>query len=140
MKKKVILILLCVLIFAACERSVSKYYALNVFATLVDKEQNNLLQDFETKIYEVDLYYDCNRVKLLRHLEVFDGLIDIGPMIKDLNDNNTEAYLFWSGKLIAHLVWVVEDTLGGIICTKIYINEQEFLITDYSEIIFITVE
>ena len=77
MKKNIILILLCALIFTACEKSVSKYYSLNVYAALVDKDGNNLLQDLNTKVYEVDLYYDSNREKLFRHLEVSDGLIDI---------------------------------------------------------------
>ncbi|EKU91703.1 hypothetical protein [Bacteroides oleiciplenus] len=140
MKKNIILILLCALIFTACEKSVSKYYSLNVYAALVDKDGNNLLQDLNTKVYEVDLYYDSNREKLFRHLEVSDGLIDIGPMVKDVNDNKTEAYLFWSEKLIAHIDWIVEEKLGGIICTKIRINEQEFSIKDNSEIILITVE
>lgn len=140
MKKNIILILLCALIFTACEESVSKYYSLNVYAALVDKDGNNLLQDLNTKVYEVDLYYDSNREKLFRHLEVSDGLIDIGPMVKDVNDNKTEAYLFWSEKLIAHINWIVEEKLGGIICTKIRINEQEFSIKDNSEIILITVE
>ena len=140
MKKNIILILLCALIFTACEKSVSKYYSLNVYAALVDKDGNNLLQDLNTKVYEVDLYYDSNREKLFRHLEVSDGLIDIWPMVKDVNDNKTEAYLFWSEKLIAHIDWIVEEKLGGIICTKIRINEQEFSIKDNSEIILITVE
>ena len=140
MKKNIILILLCALIFTACEKSVSKYYSLNVYAALVDKDGNNLLQDLNTKVYGVDLYYDSNREKLFRHLEVSDGLIDIGPMVKDVNDNKTEAYLFWSEKLIAHIDWIVEEKLGGIICTKIRINEQEFSIKDNSEIILITVE
>lgn len=140
MKNNIILILLCALIFTACEKSVSKYYSLNVYAALVDKDGNNLLQDLNTKVYEVDLYYDSNREKLFRHLEVSDGLIDIGPMVKDVNDNKTEAYLFWSEKLIAHIDWIVEEKLGGIICTKIRINEQEFSIKDNSEIILITVE
>ena len=140
MKKNIILILLCALIFTACEKSVSKYYSLNVYAALVDKDGNNLLQDLNTKVYEVDLYYDSNREKLFRHLEVSDGLIDIGPMVKDVNDNKTEAYLFWSEKLIAHIDWIMEEKLGGIICTKIRINEQEFSIKDNSEIILITVE
>lgn len=140
MKKNIILILLCALIFTACEESVSKYYSLNVYAALVDKDGNNLLQDLNTKVYEVDLYYDSNREKLFRHLEVSDGLIDIGPMVKDVNDNKTEAYLFWSEKLIAHINWIVEEKLGGIICTKIRINEQEFSIKDNSKIILITVE
>ena len=131
---------MCALIFTACEESVSKYYSLNVYAALVDKDGNNLLQDLNTKVYEVDLYYDSNREKLFRHLEVSDGLIDIGPMVKDVNDNKTEAYLFWSEKLIAHINWIVEEKLGGIICTKIRINEQEFSIKDNSEIILITVE
>lgn len=140
MKKNVILILLSALVFTACDKSVSKYYSLNVYAALVDKDGNNLLQDLSTKVYEIDFYYDSNREKLFRHLDISDGLIDIGPMVQDVNDNKTEAYLFWSDKLIAHIDWVVEEKLGGVICTKICINEQEFLINDSSKIILITVE
>lgn len=117
-----ILMFMSLFCFMGCGESIAKFYDYTVWATLVNIDGDNLIDNAD--YHDIEAYADSKRVRFLFYLTpTKNGLIDLGPNLeKGETDPGGEYYISYKGKVVAHIQYELGENEACYYCAKLKVD------------------